>query len=237
MENLQTRGGARPSLKSVCLTLRGGEILGIAGVSGNGQGELADVIAGMLPPAGGSVEINGQPVPRFTPRRMQKLGVGRIPEDRMGTGLTLALPLCSCMVLPRIQEPRFSRLGFLKHAAIRRFADEQIERFGIKAAGNQVRTGTLSGGNLQKALLARELAWNPTPPRAAQPTRGLDVAAARFVHQRFLDLRDRDCAILLISWRIWRSFLHCRTASPSCMRAASWIFWTSRRRPSPTSAC
>jgi general nucleoside transport system ATP-binding protein len=130
---------------------------------------------------------------------MQALGVGRIPEDRMGTGLIPALPLCSCMVLPRIQDQRFSRCGFLKHAAIRRFADQQIESFGIKAAGNQVATGTLSGGNLQKALLARELAWNPTLLMAAQPTRGLDVASARFVHQRFLDLRDRDCAIVLIS--------------------------------------
>ena len=199
MENLQTQGGARPSLKGVCLKIRGGEILGVAGVSGNGQSELADVIAGMLPPAGGILEINGKPVPRFTPRRMQALGVARIPEDRMGTGLIPALPLSSCMVLPRIQDQRFSRYGFLKHAAIRRFADQQIESFGIKAAGNQVATGTLSGGNLQKALLARELAWNPTLVLAAQPTRGLDVAAARFVHQRFLDLRDRDCAIVLIS--------------------------------------
>jgi simple sugar transport system ATP-binding protein len=99
-------------------------------------------------------------------------------------------------VLSRIQEHRFSRCGFLKHAAIRRFADQQIESFGIKAAGNQVRTGTLSGGNLRKALLARELAWNPTLLLAAQPTRGLDVAAARFVHQLSRPARPglRHCA-------------------------------------------
>ncbi len=199
IENLKTRGGARPRLKSVCLEVRGGEILGIAGVSGNGQAELADVIAGVLPACGGTLEINGTAVSRFTPREVQALGAGRIPEDRMGTGLITSLPLRSCMVLSRIRERRFSRCGFLKHKAIGCFADQQIRSFGIKTAGNHVRTGTLSGGNLQKALLARELAWEPTLLLAAQPTRGLDVAAARFVHQRFLDLRGRDGAIVLIS--------------------------------------
>jgi simple sugar transport system ATP-binding protein len=199
LENLETRGGARPSLKGVSLEVRGGEILGIAGVSGNGQAELADVIAGVLPAAGGTVEINGTAVSRPTPREVQALEAGRIPEDRMGTGLITGLPLRSCMVLPRIREPRFSRWGFLNHRAIGRFADQQIRSFGIRAAGGHVRTGTLSGGNLQKALLARELAWEPTLLLAAQPTRGLDVAAARFVHQRFLDLRGRDGAIVLIS--------------------------------------
>jgi ABC-type uncharacterized transport system ATPase subunit len=199
MDNLQTGGGARPSLKGVCLEVHGGEILGIAGVSGNGQAELADVIAGVLPASGGILEINGKAVSRFTPQAVQALGVGRIPEDRMGTGLVTSLPLSSCMVLPRIRERRFSRCGILKHGAISRFADHQIRSFGIKAAGSHVRTGTLSGGNLQKVLLARELAWEPTLLLAAQPTRGLDVAAARFVHQRFLDLRSRDGAIVLIS--------------------------------------
>jgi len=199
IDNLQTRGGARPSLKGICLEVRAGEILGIAGVSGNGQAELADVIAGVLPVSGGTLEINGKVVSRLTPREVQALGGGRIPEDRMGTGLITSLPLRSCMVLPRIRERRFSRCGFLKHGAIGRFADQQIHSFGIQSAGNRVRTGTLSGGNLQKALLARELAWEPTLLLAAQPTRGLDVAAARFVHQRFLDLRGREGAMVLIS--------------------------------------
>jgi len=199
IDNLQTRGGARPSLKGICLEVRAGEILGVAGVSGNGQAELADVIAGVLPVSGGTLEINGKVVSRLTPREVQALGVGRIPEDRMGTGLITSLPLRSCMVLPRIRERRFSRCGFLKHGAIGRFADQQIHSFGIQSAGNRVRTGTLSGGNLQKALLARELAWEPTLLLAAQPTRGLDVAAARFVHQRFLDLRGREGAMVLIS--------------------------------------
>jgi ABC-type uncharacterized transport system ATPase subunit len=199
IDRLKTHGGARPSLKGVCLEVRGGEILGIAGVSGNGQAELADVIAGVLPAAGGAIEINGTAVSRFTPREVQALETGRIPEDRMGTGLITSLPLGSCMVLPRIRDARFSRWGFLKHREIGRFADQQIRRFDIRAAGSRVRTGTLSGGNLQKVLLARELAWEPTLLLAAQPTRGLDVAATRFVHQRFLDLRSRGGAIVLIS--------------------------------------
>jgi simple sugar transport system ATP-binding protein len=199
IEGLSTAGGARPSLKAVSLAVRGGEILGIAGVSGNGQAELADVVAGVLPASGGAVEINGRPLARFSPREVQALATGRIPEDRMGTGLITGLPLSSCMVLPRIRERRFSRWGFLRRREIERFAARQIERFDIRAAGGHVRTGTLSGGNLQKALLARELAWEPTLLLAAQPTRGLDVAAARFVHERFLELRGRGGAVVLIS--------------------------------------
>jgi simple sugar transport system ATP-binding protein len=103
------------------------------------------------------------------------------------------------MVLPRIGEAPFSRHGVLDHRAIRTFVEEQIERFGIKADGPDIRAGTLSGGNLQKALLARELAWDPLVLLAAQPTRGLDVGAARFVHELFLDMRDRDRAVILIS--------------------------------------
>jgi simple sugar transport system ATP-binding protein len=199
IQGLQTRDGARPSLKGVSLAVRAGEILGIAGVSGNGQAELADVIAGVLPASSGTVEINGSALTRFTPRMVQALGTARIPEDRMGTGLITDLPLRSCMVLPRIRDARFSRWGFLRHREIGRFTDRQISNFDIRATGGHVRTGTLSGGNLQKALLARELAWDPTLLLAAQPTRGLDVAAARFVHQRFLDVRGRGGAIVLIS--------------------------------------
>jgi len=189
----------RTNLAGISLDVRAGEIVGIAGVSGNGQRELAEVIAGMLPLAAGSLEVDGAAVPRPSPNIMQALGVGRIPEDRMGTGLITSLPLSDSMVLPRIGEAPFSRHGILDHRAIRAFVEEQIERFGIKADGPDIRAGTLSGGNLQKALLARELAWNPLVLLAAQPTRGLDVGAARFVHEQFLDLRARDRAVLLIS--------------------------------------
>ena len=197
--NVSTGGTARSRLKDVSFELREGEILGIAGVSGNGQRELAEIISGMLSPSSGTMEIKGQEVGWISPRYVQSLGVGRIPEDRMEIGLITALPLKDNMVLPRIHDPRFSRKGILKPRAILDFVTRQMKVFDIRAPGPEVRTGTLSGGNLQKALLARELAWDPLVLLADQPTRGLDVAAAQFVHQKFLELRKSGRAVLLIS--------------------------------------
>ena len=198
LAGLSTAAG-HPPLRQADLELRAGEILGIAGVSGNGQAALADCIAGVLAPSGGSIEVDGTAVARPTPRRMQALGVGRIPEDRMGTGLVTALPLAENMVITRLRERPFSRFGLLDRAAIRRFCEQQIAHFSIKAAGPLVRTGTLSGGNLQKALLARELAWDPLVLLAAQPTRGLDIGATQFVHRLFLERQAAGRAVLVIS--------------------------------------
>jgi simple sugar transport system ATP-binding protein len=191
--------GQPAALSEVSLALRGGEILGVAGVSGNGQRELAEVIAGIRAPTAGRIEVDGQAVPRPSPKAMQSRGVADIPEDRIGAGLLGGLPLGDSMALPRIDRPPFSRYGILDRGAIRAFVAEQIRRFGIKAEGPEVRTGTLSGGNLQKALLARELAWDPMVLVAAQPTRGLDVSAQEFVYNEFLDLRARGRAVLVIS--------------------------------------
>ncbi|MCP4692170.1 MAG: ABC transporter ATP-binding protein [Desulfobacterales bacterium] len=199
LKEIRAADGKRSRLEEINLNVRAGEIVGVAGVSGNGQSELADVIAGVLTPEGGSVEIDGRGVRRFNPREVQKLGVGRIPEDRMGAGLMITLPLSKSIVLPRIHDKRFSRFGFLNPRAVREFAEERIARYDIKTPGPDVRTGTLSGGNLQKALLARELAWDPLVLLAAQPTRGLDVSAARFVHERFLKLRSDQRAVIVIS--------------------------------------
>ena len=185
--------------EDLSLAVHGGEILGIAGVSGNGQREFAEVTAGMLAPVAGRLEVDGREVKRPSPRAMRRLGVAQIPEDRIGVGLLTTLPLSDSMVLPRIGDPRFSRFGILNRAAIEAFVAEQIENFDIKAAGPDVRTGTLSGGNLQKALLARELAFDPLVLIAAQPTRGLDVAAKEFVHRQFLDLRARGRGVIVIS--------------------------------------
>jgi simple sugar transport system ATP-binding protein len=186
-------------LRDLSLTMHGGEILGIAGVSGNGQRELAEVVAGVTPLRAGTVTVDGKVVKRPSPRVMQALGVASIPEDRIGAGMITALPLSESMVLPRIGDPRFSRFGILNRKAIQDFAREQIAAFDIKAAGPEARTGTLSGGNLQKALLARELAFDPLVLVVAQPTRGLDVAAREFVHRQFLDLRSRGRAVMVIS--------------------------------------
>lgn len=192
------RGRPAP-LSNVTLTLQGGEIVGIAGVSGNGQRELAEVIAGLLAPSSGHIAVDGVAVDKSTPRTMQKLGVSSVPEDRIGAGMLSAAPLADSMLLERIDEAPFSRFGFLNFAAIRHWVVEQMQRFDIRAAGPETRTGTLSGGNLQKALLARALAFDPLVLVAAQPTRGLDMAARDFVHTQFLDLRGRGRGVLVIS--------------------------------------
>jgi simple sugar transport system ATP-binding protein len=130
---------------------------------------------------------------------MQELRVGRVPEDRMTTGMIGAMPLAESMALPWIGSAPFSRGGVLNRGAMRRFAREQIDRFDIRTSGPDARTATLSGGNLQKALLAREIAREPKILLAAQPTRGIDVGAAEFVHGQFLQVRERGGAVLLIS--------------------------------------
>ena len=190
-------GGA--GLRDVSLSVRGGEIVGVAGVSGNGQRALADLLAGMLAPTAGTVRIAGKPLDRADPALAQTLGLGRIPEDRMRTGLVTALSVADNMVLSRLGDPRFARSGWMRGEAIRAFAAEQIATFDIRCSGPDARAGTLSGGNLQKILLARELALDPVVLLAAQPTRGLDIGAGRFVHERFLDMRAAGRGILLIS--------------------------------------
>jgi general nucleoside transport system ATP-binding protein len=194
-----TTGSERRRLKNLSLDIHAGEITGIAGVAGNGQRELADVIAGVLTPLKGGIEFDGRAVDRLDPRQAQALGIGRIPEDRIGMGLLVQSPLADSMALPRIRQAPFSRHGLLDRRAIREFAEAEIEKYAIRAAGPMARTGTLSGGNLQKALLARELAWDPLVVLAAQPTRGLDVGAAQFVHGKFLELRSAGRGLVVIS--------------------------------------
>ena len=199
LSGICTAGHGGMTLKPVTLAVRSGEIVGVAGVSGNGQKALADVISGTLVPRAGILKIAGTIVAEFSPRAVQALGLGRIPEDRLASGLVSNLPLAESMALPRISQAPFSRHGLLRPDAIVAFAREQIREFDIRCPGPNARTGTLSGGNLQKALLARELAFHPKVLIVAQPTRGLDIGAARFVHEKFLALRAAGCGLLVIS--------------------------------------
>jgi len=193
-------GSGRVSrLSDISFAVHAGEIVGVAGVSGNGQRELAEVVAGVVPVDRGRMEVDGRAVAPDSARSMQELGVTHIPEDRMGAGLLTTLPLLDSLMLPLAHRPPFSRFGWLNRRAVREFALEQIEKFDIRTEGPDVRTGTLSGGNLQKVLLARAMAFNPLVLVAAQPTRGLDVAAVEFVHDQFLKLRAAQRGVLLIS--------------------------------------
>jgi general nucleoside transport system ATP-binding protein len=199
LDGVSTAHHAGQTLRNVSLSVRAGEIVGIAGVSGNGQRALADVISGLLKPASGMLKISGQAVSEFSPREVQALGLGRIPEDRLAAGLVSNMSLAQSMALPRIAHAPFSRHGLLQKTAIADFAAKQISEFDIRCQGADARTGTLSGGNLQKALLARELAFNPKALVVSQPTRGLDIGATQFVYDKFLDLRARGCGLLVIS--------------------------------------
>jgi len=191
--------GRGAGLADLSLTVHAGEIVGVAGVSGNGQRELAEVVAGVVPIDRGSIAVDGRGVRPASARDMQALRVAHIPEDRMGAGLLTTLPLRDSLMLPLLHKPPFSRLGWLNRRAVREFVREQIDKFDIRADGPEVRTGTLSGGNLQKVLLARELAFDPLVLVAAQPTRGLDVSAVEFVHDQFLKMRADERGVLLIS--------------------------------------
>lgn len=199
LDKVSTDSHPGTSLKQVSLAVRGGEILGLAGVSGNGQKALADVISGMLRPLAGKVLIAGQTVRDFTPMEVQRLGLGRVPEDRLSSGLISSMSLAESMALPRIGEAPFNSGPLINRKGIADFAERQIKEFDIRCSGPNARTGTLSGGNLQKALLARELAFDPKAVIVAQPTRGLDIAATRFVHEKFLALRSAGRALLVIS--------------------------------------
>lgn len=201
LSNISLAGarGRPPPLSDITLTLHGGEIVGIAGVSGNGQRELAEVIAGLRRPSSGHMTVDGVEAQRPTPRSMQNLGISSVPEDRMGDGVLSGAPLAESMLLTRIGEAPFSRFGWLNFTAIRRWVLDQMQHFDIRAPDPETRTGTLSGGNLQKALLARALAFDPLVLVAAQPTRGLDMAARDFVYTQFLQLRARGRSVLVIS--------------------------------------
>jgi simple sugar transport system ATP-binding protein len=187
------RGGLR--LRGLSLDVHGGEIVGIAGVAGNGQSELVAVLTGMAAPDSGSVTVCGAPLPFRDPKAVSRLKIARIPEDRL-KGVIGDLSVQDNLMLESIEE--FTRLGHLDRARIRAHAEALIKTFQIKAAPTDL-ARTLSGGNIQKIILARSLGHAPEVVIAAQPTRGLDIGATEYVHQKLLEQKERGAAILLIS--------------------------------------
>lgn len=181
------------------LGIRGGEIVGIAGVSGNGQVRFAEAVAGVTAAAAGAIGIDGRTVTASSPRRMQEAGLAYIPEDRLGAGLVGSLPVSDNMVLSRFGASPFAHFGWLDRKAMAAFAERQIGQYDIRPPDARLPIGLLSGGNQQKAIVARELAFAPKVLIIAQPTRGLDVTAIAFVHRELMRLRTEGCAILLIS--------------------------------------
>ncbi len=188
-----------PALRGVSFTVHAGELVGLAGVEGNGQSELIEVLVGLRSVKQGALSIDTYDVSRASNRRRRELGMALIPEDRSHQGLSGDSTLTENIVSTRYHLAPMSRYGVSNPGAMRRFAQDAIEQFDIRVRGPNVRVKTLSGGNAQKVVIARELAQQPKVLLAAQPTRGLDLGATQYVHSELLRLRDVGTAILLIS--------------------------------------
>jgi ABC-type uncharacterized transport system ATPase subunit len=189
----------RASLRGVDLHIGDHEILGIAGVSGNGQNALFDAIVGLHQPDGGRITVDGIETTNLRPRQVAANGTAGAPADRIQQGLMMDFRVSENLVLGRHRSRKFSRYGVLRKRAISEFAQHSIDQFDIQTPSQNHVTRTLSGGNLQKVVMARELAGSPKVIVVHQPTRGLDVAATEYVRTRLLDERDRGAAIMLIS--------------------------------------
>jgi simple sugar transport system ATP-binding protein len=200
VNNLVVAGiGGLSAILNVSFDVRAGEILGIAGVNGNGQTELVEAIAGMRSVELGTVRLLDKDITRLPVGERRETGMAHIPEDRMSVGLNLETSLDENLVVTRYKLPEFNQMGFMKRPAIIQLTENTIERFDIVAARQGSGIATLSGGNLQKVVLGRELTGQPKLIIANQPTRGLDVGSIEFVHRTLLEARDNGAAILLVS--------------------------------------
>jgi general nucleoside transport system ATP-binding protein len=187
------------AVRGVTFNVRAGEIVGIAGVDGNGQTELIDALTGLRKTTGGRVVVGGRDVSYATADARLEEGVGHIPEDRQRRGLVLEFSLAENLALHDYDKPPFSRLGWLNPRRVIASATRLLQEYDVRGGGPQTRAASLSGGNQQKVVVAREVARNPRVLIAAQPTRGLDVGAIEFVHRRLVAERDAGRAILLVS--------------------------------------
>jgi simple sugar transport system ATP-binding protein len=184
--------------------------LGIAGVAGNGQLELEQAIAGLRATENGRIEIDGADITRLSTKARRELGLAYIPEDRLGHGTQPDSSLTANAIMGAFYRPPLALRGLLRRDAITRYVDGLVKRFDVAAGPHRAPLRTLSGGNIQKLVVAREVAGTPTilvgdQPRivlASQPTRGVDVGAIEHIHSRLLELRDAGVAILLISFEL-----------------------------------
>ncbi|KKL74152.1 hypothetical protein LCGC14_2067740, partial [marine sediment metagenome] len=187
------------ALKGISFSIHEGEILGIAGISGNGQKELADVLSGMRPSTDGIIRFLKQDITNYSPKKLIEVGIGDIPEDRAGTGLLMTFSIAENLILESHTKKPFSHRYFLNKDEIRKYSEKIILEYDIDTPSPNVPVRNLSGGNLQKVLLAKVLSRNPKLLIIAQPTAGLDVGATEFISKKILGERERQVAILLIS--------------------------------------
>lgn len=189
----------RAVVNHVSFDVHGSEILGIAGVEGNGQTELVEVLAGLRPPTTGTIEIDGKQIGGHGPRLVREAHVAHIPEDRLTNGVAADSPIAENLIIDRYYRAPFTRRGLLDPSKIRANGEALIRKFGILAPSSALPVGSLSGGNMQKVIVAREFSSDPRLLIAAQPTRGVDIGAIEFIHQQLVDKRTEGLAILLVS--------------------------------------
>ncbi|WP_171315717.1 ABC transporter ATP-binding protein [Enterococcus cecorum] len=190
------------AVKGLSLEVRAGEVLGIAGIDGNGQSELVQALTGLRKVESGKVTLNGDDITNQRPRKITLEGVGHVPEDRHKYGLVLDMTLAENIALQTYFTDPLSKNGILNYNEINEYARDLMQEFDVRAASEIVPAKALSGGNQQKAIIAREVSRDPDLLIVANPTRGLDVGAIEFIHKRLIDQRDKMKAVLLISFEL-----------------------------------
>ncbi len=202
VKNMSVKSHSHPgdAVKNVSLQVREGEIVCIAGIDGNGQTDFIYGLSGLEPLSSGSITLEGKDMTRTSIRQRSELGMSHIPEDRHKHGLVLDYSLEDNIVLQRYFEPQFSRMGFLRRGNIRQYAEKLIEQYDIRSGQGPITTArSMSGGNQQKAIIAREIDREPALLIAVQPTRGLDVGAIEYIHKQIVEQRNKGKAVLLVS--------------------------------------
>ncbi len=188
-----------PAVKGLSLEVRAGEILGIAAIEGNGQSQLLEAITGMRPYSG-TITIAGQDIRGMNPGQIRELGLSHVPEDRLSTGVSAQADIADNLLMGRHKNREFTKFRFNQNQkAIREYAARIFEKFDIRAAGVDTIVGSLSGGNMQKVVIAREFSFDSDVCVIAQPTRGVDIGAIEFIHNRILEKKEEGAAILLCS--------------------------------------
>ncbi|HGS1446342.1 TPA: ABC transporter ATP-binding protein [Streptococcus pneumoniae] len=191
-----------PAVKNLSLDVRAGEIVGIAGIDGNGQSELIQAITGLRKVESGSIELKGDSIVGLHPRQITELSVGHVPEDRHRDGLILEMMISENIALQTYYKGPHSKNGILNYSNITSYAKKLMEEFDVRAASELVPAAALSGGNQQKAIIAREIDRDPDLLIVSQPTRGLDVGAIEYIHKRLIEERDNGKAVLVVSFEL-----------------------------------
>jgi simple sugar transport system ATP-binding protein len=200
VQGLRVRGrSGQEAVRDVSLQVHAGEVLGLAGVEGNGQLECLEALAGLRLPLAGTLEVGGAPIARLTNREVRRAGVAYVPEDRLAAGLAADASIVDNLLANRLGSGGFAHRGVLRRGAMRKEARDLVTRFGVRCGSIDQAAGGLSGGNMQKVILAREISVAPKVLLVAEPTRGLDVAAIALVHEQLAQAAEAGTGVVVLS--------------------------------------